>query len=1584
MSDELSFRIGLNLGEGNTAAQLSEVGRKLKTELEGLRAVASKVKLFEALQADAKAASAEFFAAKKRVDDLKAALAAVSDKGSFKALSRDLKDAQKDLVAATRALEGKKTALKDVRGELTTAGVAIRNLASAEKQLAADITSANAALKNQVNKDLLGVKTLADIEPQLARLRQAYKELAASGTLSMSELRQAKINLAAQSRALVGSTQSLSAGFGALRAELVATVAGVYVLQRALVAGGSAFADFSQRMAEVDSITNMSRSQLAGMSDQVRELAVRMGVDLNTAARALYDILGSGISEENAIAVLAKSARAAVAGVTDVNTAAKIGVAALNAYGLEASELDKVFDIFFKTVQDGVVTFPELAQNLGNVLPTARATGTTLTEVGAAMAILTKNGIKAPEAVTALNQAMNDLATPTEEARVKMRDLDITYTGFIGTLQQIAEKQLTLDQLRAIIPDVRAAKGVLSLTQSIEGLNEQLAGMKGAAGATESAYNKLRDTPQAKIDRFKASVHDLSVAFGEFVMKSGGAIEALTRLLNSFNALDSRTKNAIFSLGALATVVGVGAVAIARFGPPLAAFAASLSGATAQASLLARALGVFGAAAGGFEVGTWFYSQSESVRRFGDTLGVTLGAVESMGAALARLGAATVSFNTAGMEQAAKSLLANIALIREEYIAVLTGAAERVNALTLKQQELAAAVGKTQQEMRTQAGALGSAMQEMAARVNNELTAVQTQISNLKGALGSLAEDLQALAQASLANGQATLAQIDAQTALALALIERRRKAMDDSRLSEAEAEKQLTQVYVTAAQERMAALDKTAKESLAALDKAETARLLLAKAAGENIARVEQDLAGKRKEVYAQIAGSYRQLVDQLIAEEQRHLAAAKTAADEKRQLNENIADIIRRLGQAEMTDAQKRADDLREVDRLLYKAKEALREGDDKLAKEYANKAVALAQQTAREIKDGEATIVSARDASRTAVNKITDAQKVLNAVIDKEKSAHDTAATAIGAQRVEAEKYLQTFTKGIDDIIKRTEKAISVQIEADSKAFERDIAALRAAIAKEAALLPVKAKLDEAQAAFEAIKRAIEAGATMKIDSNLPVIKQNLDEVIRVFPELATSMTAATSAMNTLTGSSSRLATLNMQLAQVGRELAAAQKKVNDLANTDTSATHTVKDNVPSVLAEIEKLKAPTESIHTIKIKKVEASSGSGAAPTQGLANGGLVNVFAHGGIVPRAHTARFMARAYASGGPVFRRAFAGRVPGFGTGDTVAAMLKPGSFVLRHAAVQHYGPALLSRLAARFVRGGYVQYFAAGGSAKDPFGPGGEYDQRGARYFQWDGNERFDYRTVDAKFGPPKLPSGEKERNAAIYGFAHRALSSNASQPGQWEEFGAEYARNVKDALAYIARTGDTGAYMDRVLAPARNITLNLRKGPEIDADLIGYDVDGRRFRRGPDDNSQSPPIKQWEFFALGGHARGADTVPAMLTPGEVVMSPPAVSHYSPGFMAALNAKRVPKGALAAAVRHFADGGYVHGSAMYRNLSGQINSHGDSNVPFTYRQLPASTGGSSINLTINVDGRDLLSEDQIRRRVVPVISDIIRRAR
>ena len=80
----------------------------------------------------------------------------------------------------------------------------------------------------------------------------------------------------------------------------------------------------------------------------------------------------------------------------------------------------------------------------------------------------------------------------------------------------------------------------------------------------------------------------------------------------------------------------------------------------------------------------------------------------------------------------------------------------------------------------------------------------------------------------------------------------------------------------------------------------------------------------------------------------------------------------------------------------------------------------------------------------------------------------------------------------------------------------------------------------------------------------------------------------------------------------------------------------------------------------------------------------------------------------------------------------------------------------------------------------------------------------------------------------------------------------------------------------------------------------------------------------------FFAKGGMARGTDTVPAMLTPGEFVMKKSAVQKYGLGFMRAINdsgpSTRVGRGVQ---YKHEGD---VMGAGGGFDFSGLSNSIGE----------------------------------------------------
>lgn len=464
--------------------------------------------------------------------------------------------------ALQRSIAGQRLELAELSQALRSAGVDTTRLAAEQKRLAAELDATQGRASAQAERiagarAALNVRPHADIRQEINGLTQQYQLLRNSGTLTTGELLQAKVRLRERVAELKTGTNGWAKSLSEVRMQAGVAAASM----GALAYGGSNvlgfYARFGQQMAAVDSITDLSRERFAQLSQEVRQLSVNMGKEAAESAAALNDILSSGVDEKDGISTLALSTKAAVAGVTDTATAARGGLAVVNAYGEGIENLGLRYDQMFLAVRDGVTTFPELANFIGDVLPTAKAAGVGFDEVSAAIARMTIAGIRTPQATTALKGAINALAAPTPEAQKKLDELGIKWRGLSGTLQDIAARKLGLEAMREIIPDVEARTAVLSLTQDIGALNSEVAAMRGASGAMDAAYAKMSNTPQADIDRFNSAVGELKLSLGETATAFLPVVNGLTGVLQSFNALPQPVKSGIamfvaFSAGLVA------------------------------------------------------------------------------------------------------------------------------------------------------------------------------------------------------------------------------------------------------------------------------------------------------------------------------------------------------------------------------------------------------------------------------------------------------------------------------------------------------------------------------------------------------------------------------------------------------------------------------------------------------------------------------------------------------------------------------------------------------------------------------------------------------------------------------------------------------------------------------------------------------------------------------------------------------------------------------------------------------------------------------------------------------------------------
>jgi len=292
------------------------------------------------------------------------------------------------------------------------------------------------------------------------------------------------------------SALSMLPGFGA------AAAGGLLAIGTAAHKAVSTFASFETALANVHTMLDEQterflpryRTALLDMSEEFGESAASL-------AGGLYQILSAGVDAGQALDVLRASAIAARAGLSDTKTAADVLTTILNAYGMTADNATRISDILFQTVKLGKTTFGELAGALSRVTSTAAAAGVPFEEVAAALAVLTRAGIKTDEAVTALNMALQAMIKPTEEAEewaqklgIGMSAAQLKAEGLAGFMRRLAASDIGVEAIAKLFPTVRGLKAILTLKSAAADFGQFVQKMYSSTGAAQEAFHKQTKT----------------------------------------------------------------------------------------------------------------------------------------------------------------------------------------------------------------------------------------------------------------------------------------------------------------------------------------------------------------------------------------------------------------------------------------------------------------------------------------------------------------------------------------------------------------------------------------------------------------------------------------------------------------------------------------------------------------------------------------------------------------------------------------------------------------------------------------------------------------------------------------------------------------------------------------------------------------------------------------------------------------------------------------------------------------------------------------------------------------------------------
>lgn len=535
---------------GGISTIMNAFKRSLKGDVAEIEQITANVQLFKGLKGDLETASAAVAATNTQLEKLKD-LASNADVPIGKEMIKSLRDAEKAANAATREFEKQTAAVDKMAKTLTAAGVNTKSLATEETRLALALRQAQDAETQRQAKQQLGLKTLSDVRVEVQKLYAAYNTLSASGTLSVKEVAAAQQQLqskVAELRAgITGVGAAAKAGGGDLIAffrnsllpalGITATLAG---LTSALKDAVEQAKQFNQGVAEIGTVTNLSKEQLAALGAGARRLATDIGIDVNAALKGLFDLIRSGVPAENAIDVLRVSAEAAKAALTDVATGVKAANVLIDNFGASTADLPVLFDKIARGAHEGGATLKEFADSGGPLLSVARSLGFSFDDVLATLTVLVDKSGNAEKSFADLTKILAKI--DTAEARDKLRELGITGDSLVEIFTQIGERGLSLEQVLGLNLSAGGAKSAASLaalTKNAGELPAKLDAIRSAAGETARNLATLFDTPKERADRFNAAVSESSIQLGLFLGSSSKLAAVATSALGPLNELSA-------------------------------------------------------------------------------------------------------------------------------------------------------------------------------------------------------------------------------------------------------------------------------------------------------------------------------------------------------------------------------------------------------------------------------------------------------------------------------------------------------------------------------------------------------------------------------------------------------------------------------------------------------------------------------------------------------------------------------------------------------------------------------------------------------------------------------------------------------------------------------------------------------------------------------------------------------------------------------------------------------------------------------------------------------------------------------------
>lgn len=341
--------------------------------------------------------------------------------------------------------------------------------------------------------------------------------------------------------------------------------------------------DFEDGMAKVSTIADTTEVPISDLENQIKQLSDSTGVEAGEIAENVYNAISAGQKTGDAVNFVAKATDLARAGFAETGDALDVLSTIMNAYGLEASEVDKVSNNLIMTQNLGKTTVAELSSSMGKVIPTAKSTGVNLDELCGAYAVMTSNGVATAETTTYLNSMLNELGKQGSTAAnafaagtEHIKEGGLTMAEAMEQGWSLSDVLSALDEqavasgtsINNMFSSAEAGKAANILWDNAEKFNGAVEEIQGSTTATSDALGKLETnshTAEVAVNQIKNAGLELGQTLSAMLAP---ALQSLAEYIRSvkekLDGMDDGQKQAIVTVGLVVAAIGPALVVIGK------------------------------------------------------------------------------------------------------------------------------------------------------------------------------------------------------------------------------------------------------------------------------------------------------------------------------------------------------------------------------------------------------------------------------------------------------------------------------------------------------------------------------------------------------------------------------------------------------------------------------------------------------------------------------------------------------------------------------------------------------------------------------------------------------------------------------------------------------------------------------------------------------------------------------------------------------------------------------------------------------------------------------------------------------------